>query len=189
MVILLPNIIFSSSSPLLPRRVSYTHGSTHFSSFSKPIIHPAMIDITRPVPTYIAATFHPNIPYRRITATSLIMGDEIRKENVTPRGTPDSTKPRNKGIAEHEQNGVTMPNADAIKFPVKVFFPSSALRVRSGVKYVLIMPTKKIMSVSNIMTFGNSKTKNRRVSVICAPLSCRKPNQLTSWLKVEGNDI
>src|SRR5450759_420308 len=179
MVILLPNIIFSSSSPLLPRRVSYTHGSTHFSSFSKPIIHPAMIDITRPVPTYIAATFHPNIPYRRITATSLIMGDEIRKENVTPRGTPDSTKPRNKGIAEHEQNGVTIPNADAITFPVKVFFPSSALRVRSGVKYVLIIPTKKIIKVSSIMTFGNSNTKKRRASVRCAPLVIPKTESIS----------
>src|SRR5450759_4453269 len=169
MLILLPNVIFSSTYQLIPRCVSYTHGSTHFSSFSKPIIHPAMIDITRPVPTYIAATFHPNIPYRRITATSLIIGEEIRKENVTPRGTPDSTKPRNNGIAEHEQKGVTMPNAAAITFPVKVFFPSSALRVRSGVKKVLIIPTKKIMSASSIITFGNSKTKKHIASVRCAP--------------------
>src|SRR5450759_4839170 len=146
MLILLPNVIFSSTYQLIPRCVSYTHGSTHFSSFSKPIIHPATIAITNPVPTYIKATFHPNIPYRRTTATSLIMGDEIRNENVTPSGTPASTNPRNNGIAEHEQNGVTIPNAAAITLPVKVFFPSSALRVRSGVKYVLIIPTKKIIS-------------------------------------------
>jgi hypothetical protein len=69
-----------------------------------------------------------------MTATSLIIGEEIRKENVTPRGTPDSTNPRNKGIAEQEQNGVTIPKADAIIFPVNVFFPSRALRVLSGVK-------------------------------------------------------
>src|SRR5664280_291564 len=178
MLILLPNVIFSSSSPLLPRFVSYTHGSTHFSSFSKPITQPAIIAMTKPVPTYIAATFHPNIPYKRTTATSLIIGEEIRKENVTPRGTPDSTNPRNKGIAEHEQKGVTIPNADAITLPVKVFFPSSALRVRSGVKYVLIMPTKKIISVSNIMTLGNSKTKKRIASVRCAPLGIPKTESI-----------
>src|SRR5664280_706675 len=170
MLILLPNVIFSSSSPLVPRCVSYTHGSTHFSSFNKPITQPATIAITNPVPTYIAATFHPNIPYRRTTATSLIIGEEIRKENVTPRGTPDSTKPRNNGIAEHEQNGVTIPKAEAITFPVKGFFPSSALRVRSGVKYVRIIPTQKIISVRSIMTLGNSKTKKRIASVRCAPL-------------------
>jgi hypothetical protein len=62
------------------------------------------------------------------------MGDEIRKENVTPNGTPASTNPRNKGIAEHEQKGVTIPSVAAITLPVNVFFPSRALRVRSGVK-------------------------------------------------------
>jgi hypothetical protein len=106
------------------------------------------------------------------------MGDEIRNENVTPSGTPDSTKPRNKGIAEQEQNGVTMPKVDAITFPVKVFFPSSALRVRSGVKYVLMIPTKKIISVSNIMTLGNSKTKNRSASVRCAPFVMPKTESI-----------
>jgi hypothetical protein len=67
-------------------------------------------------------------------ATSLIIGEEIRKEKVTPRGTPDSTNPKNKGMAEQEQNGVTTPSDAAIIFPVKVLFPSSALRVFSGVK-------------------------------------------------------
>jgi hypothetical protein len=76
-----------------------------------------------------------------------------------------------------------MPNADAITLPVKVFFPSSALRVLSGVKYVLIIPTKKIIRVSNIMTLGNSKTKNRIASVRCAPFVMPKTesiNQLVS---------
>jgi hypothetical protein len=126
----------------------------------------------------MAATFHPNIPYRRTTATSLIIGEEIRKENVTPSGTPDSTKPRNNGIAEHEQNGVTIPRAEAITLPVNVFFPSSALRVRSGVKYVLIIPTMKIMSVSNIMTFGNSNTKKRSASVRCSPFFIPKTESI-----------
>ena len=109
------------------------------------------------------------MPNNKMTATSLIIGEEIRNENVTPSGTPDSTNPRNNGIAEQEQNGVTIPNVAAITLPVKVFLPSSALRVRSGVKYVLIIPTKKIISVNNINTFGNSKIKNRNASVRCAP--------------------
>jgi hypothetical protein len=36
-------------------------------------------------------------------------GDDIRKENVTPRGSPALVKPINIGIEEHEQNGVTVP--------------------------------------------------------------------------------
>ena len=93
--------------------------------------------------------------------------------------------PRNRGIAEQEQNGVTIPNADAITLPVKVFLPSSALRVRSGVKYVLIIPTKKIMSVRSIMTFGNSKTKKRSASVRCSPFVIPKTDPInqsvTGW--------
>src|SRR5664279_4469798 len=117
--------------------------------------------MTKPVPTYIAATFHPNIPYKRTTATSLIIGEEIRKENVTPSGTPASTKPRNKGIAEHEQNGVTMPNKAANTLPVNNDFPSNTFRVFSGVKYVRIIPTKKIINTSSINTFGTSNIKKR----------------------------
>lgn len=80
------------------------------------------------------ATFQPNNPNSKMTATSLIIGAEIRKEKVTPKGTPLSTNPKNKGIAEQEQNGVTMPNRLAKILPVNRDFPSRALRVRSGVK-------------------------------------------------------
>jgi hypothetical protein len=38
------------------------------------------------------------------------MGDEMRKEKVTPRGTPPSTKPIKRGTAEQEQKGVTTPS-------------------------------------------------------------------------------
>ena len=51
----------------------------------------------------------------------------MRNENVIPNGTPDSTKPRNKGIAEQEQKGVTMPNRAAITLPVNVFFAFESL--------------------------------------------------------------
>ena len=88
----------------------------------------------------------------------------MRKEKVTPKGTPVSTNPRNNGMAEHEQKGVTMPNIAAMTFPVKVLLPSNALRVRSGVKKLLMIPTKKIIKVSNNNTLGNSKIKNHKVN-------------------------
>jgi hypothetical protein len=95
----------------------------------------------------------------------LIIGDAIRNENVTPNGTPDSTKPKNKGIAEQEQNGVTIPNIEARTLPVKSDLPSSAFLVLSGEKYDRIIPTKNIIKVSRSKTFGTSKTKNRNDSV------------------------
>ena len=77
-------------------------------------------------------------------------------------------------MAEQEQNGVTMPKLAAIKLPVNLFLPSSALRVRSGVKKVRIMPTKKMINVSRSITFGNSKTKKRKASVRWIPLGQSK---------------
>ena len=56
-----------------------------------------------------------------MTATSLIMGAAIRNENVTPSGTPDSTNPKKRGMAEQEQKGVTMPRLAAITLPGKSF--------------------------------------------------------------------
>ena len=44
------------------------------------------------------------------------IGDEIRNENVTPRGSPALVKPINSGIDEQEQNGVTVPSRAAITF-------------------------------------------------------------------------
>mgnify|MGYP000028426429 CR=1 FL=1 len=41
------------------------------------------------------------------------IGEEIRKENVTPKGNPALVKPINKGIDEQEQNGVTVPSKAA----------------------------------------------------------------------------
>ena len=90
--------------------------------------------IISPVITYIRAVFQPNKPSSRITATSLIMGAAIRNEKVTPNGTPDSTNPRNNGMAEHEQKGVTIPSMEASTFPAKVDLPSSIFRVRSAEK-------------------------------------------------------
>ena len=44
------------------------------------------------------------------------IGEEIRKENVTPSGNPALVKPINSGIEEQEQNGVTVPSRAAIIF-------------------------------------------------------------------------
>jgi len=86
----------------------------------------------------------------------LTIGAEIRNENVTPSGTPASTKPRNSGTAEHEQNGVTTPSSAAITLPTASRLPASVRRVRSGVKKVRMMPTPNTTSTSSISTFGVS---------------------------------
>ena len=50
------------------------------------------------------------------TATSFTKGEVIKNENVTPNGMPPLTNPKNNGIDEQEQNGVTAPNNDARKY-------------------------------------------------------------------------
>ena len=42
------------------------------------------------------------------------MGEATKKEKVVPSGTPAWTKPKNNGIAEQEQNGVTIPSKEAM---------------------------------------------------------------------------
>lgn len=45
-----------------------------------------------------------------MTEAKSTSGDEIRKENVTPIGSPALVKAMKMGIEEQEQNGVTVPN-------------------------------------------------------------------------------
>ena len=59
----------------------------------------------------------PNRPHSRTSATSLTIGEATRNANVTPSGTPASTKPMNSGTAEQEQNGVMMPKPAAAVAP------------------------------------------------------------------------
>lgn len=50
----------------------------------------------------------------RITSDPMsTIGDEIRNENVTPRGSPALVKPMKRGMDEQEQNGVTVPRRAA----------------------------------------------------------------------------
>ena len=60
------------------------------------------------------------------------IGEEIRKEKVTPKGSPAPVKPMNKGMDEQEQNGVTVPSrADTIFAPIPRNRPRIRL-LRSG---------------------------------------------------------
>jgi hypothetical protein len=104
----------------------------------------------------------------------LTTGAEMRKEKVTPRGTPDVTKPMNRGTAEHEQNGVTTPRSAASPLPMASRRPASVRRVRSGVKNDRMIPTPKTTTVSRSRTLGASKTKNSTAEE--RRLSSRKPN-------------
>ncbi len=93
-----------------------------------------------------------------------LIGAEIKKENVTPSGTPVVTKPMKSGTAEHEQKGVTTPSRAAITLPADSRLPAKIARVRSGVKNDRTMPTPNTTSVSSISTLGSSKRKNRQQS-------------------------
>ena len=59
-------------------------------------------------------------------------------------------------VAEQEQNGVIIPSKEAITFPANNDFPSSAFRVFSGEKYVLMIPTTKMIKTKSMSTFGTS---------------------------------
>jgi hypothetical protein len=52
-------------------------------------------------------------------AISLFIGAEIRNEKVTPSGILADKNPKNRGIAEHVQNGVIIPNSAAKILPVR----------------------------------------------------------------------
>jgi hypothetical protein len=80
----------------------------------------------------------------------------MRKEKVTPRGTPAETKPMNKGTAEQEQKGVTTPRPEAATLPSPSCLPASRARVRSGEKKLRTTPIPKTTKVSNSRTFGVS---------------------------------
>ena len=58
----------------------------------------------------------PKEPRNIATATSFTSGEVIRNANVTPKGMPPFTKPMNRGIDEHEQNGVIAPNNEASRY-------------------------------------------------------------------------
>ena len=64
----------------------------------------------------MTATFHPQILIRSSKEARSTIGEEIKKENVTPSDNPAFVNPINKGIDEQEQNGVTVPSNAAMIF-------------------------------------------------------------------------
>ncbi len=87
-----------------------------------------------PTKTYAKAIFQLKILAKSMTDAKSTKGEEIKKENVTPMGKPAEVKPINKGIDEHEQNGVRVPNrAPKIFARMPLYWPK-ILRVLSGGK-------------------------------------------------------
>ena len=61
------------------------------------------------------------------------MGEDIRKENVTPNGSPALVNPMNSGMEEQEQNGVTVPRRAASIFAhIPLNLPSIFLVLSGG---------------------------------------------------------
>ena len=85
----------------------------------------------------------------------MTIGAEIRKEKVTPSGTPAERKPMNSGTAEQEQKG---DDAETGRQHVADADPLAGKqrRVRSGEKKVWITPIRKTMPISSNNTLGVS---------------------------------
>ena len=98
----------------------------------------------------------PNSPKSSVSAISFTIGAAMRNENVTPSGTPACTKPRKSGTAEQEQNGVTTPRLAARTLATPSRRPASRARVRSGVKYELMIPITNTMPLRSSSTLGAS---------------------------------
>ena len=143
---------------------------------SLPIIIPATMATMRPVKRYMAAISQPKSPNRSTRATSLTIGEEMRKLKVTPRGMPASTKPMNSGQAEQEQKGVTTPRRAASTWATKRFLPARKRLVRSGGKKLLTTATTNMMVTSKKKILVVSSTKKWTASVRCLPLA--RPSQL-----------
>ena len=82
-------------------------------------------------------------------ATSLTIGEAMRKLIVTPSGTPAATKPMNPGTAEHEQNGVATPSPAAARLLTPSRRPPSRARVRSTLMKLLSTVTAKMIPPNN----------------------------------------
>lgn len=131
--------------------------------------NPEIIAIIKPLKTYKRAILNPKSPNNKTKATSFIIGEETKKEKVIPSGTPASTKPKNKGTAEQEQNGVIIPSKEARICPISLFFFAKNMRILSGGRYVLTKETIKIIINSKINILSVSKTKKLTAEAINVP--------------------
>ena len=66
----------------------------------------------------MTATFVPKILISSTRLPRSTLGEEIKKEKVTPSGSPALVNPINRGMDEQEQNGVTVPSNAAMIFAV-----------------------------------------------------------------------
>ena len=102
------------------------------------------------------ATFQPKILINSTRDPKSTIGDDIKKEKVTPKGKPALVKPINNGIDEQEQNGVIVPSNAA-----KILAPSPwkrpiILLVLSGGKKLCIYEIIKIRQQSKTTIFIKS---------------------------------
>ena len=80
------------------------------------------------------ATFQPKMLISSTRLPRSTIGEEIKKEKVTPRGRPALVKPINSGMEEQEQNGVTVPKRAAMQFAMMPWNRPRIFFVRSGGK-------------------------------------------------------
>ena len=80
------------------------------------------------------AIFQPKMLISSTRLPRSTMGEEIRKEKVTPSGSPALVKPMNSGMDEQEQNGVTVPSSAAMQFAPMPWKRPRILLVRYGGK-------------------------------------------------------
>jgi len=93
--------------------------------------------------------FQPKNPNIKTTKYSLTKGDVIKKERVTPNGTPAFKKLKKIGIDEQEQKGVIAPNDEAIKLLNPYFFPLIHFLTLFCERYVLKNPTIDIITIKS----------------------------------------
>ena len=115
--------------------------------------------MSSPLITYIRAIFQPKRPINKTRATSLIMGEATKKEKVIPNGTPAWMNPKNKGMAEQEQNGVIIPKRAAKILPVYLFLWDKIFLIFSGGRYDLTKETTKIITNKSNIILMVSKIK------------------------------
>lgn len=95
---------------------------------------PPATAMINPKITYTKATFHPKILINSTSDPKSTMGEEIKKENVTPNGKPAPVNPINRGMEDQEQKGVTVPNRAAMQCAPSPLNPPKIRFARSGGK-------------------------------------------------------
>ena len=99
------------------------------------MMEPPITAIKSPSTTYVTAIFQPNMLIKSTSEPKSTIGEEIRKLNVTPKGSPAAVKPMKIGIDEQEQNGVIVPKRAATICAVIPLKRVIIFLLRSGGKY------------------------------------------------------